>query len=124
MRRALLIVAVLMVLAPAGCKTVEPEGPPADESRVRSLRIQWRREDPGAVVLEVLAAGRGLVAMAGGREEGLGPGLPMGIYRDGGWVATVRTLKVDRDLTQAKVVEGQADEVRAGDIAVYLPAHR
>jgi hypothetical protein len=124
MGRVLVVVAAIAALAAPGCRTAGPERAAADGSRLLALRTQWRREEPGAIVLEVAAAGRGLVAMAGGRDEGLAPGLLMGVCRDGEWLATVRVLKVDRELTQALVVDGEADAVRAGDAAVYLPVHR
>ncbi len=124
MYRLLVLVAAIAAVAGPGCRTAGPERAAADGSRLQALRTQWRRVEPGAVVLEVAAAGRGLVAMAGGRDEGLAPDLLLGVYRDGEWVATVRVLKVDRELTQALVVDGEADAVRAGDAAVYLPVHR
>jgi len=65
-----------------------------------------------------------LVALEGGRDEGLAPDFLMGIYRKGRWVATIRVLEVGPRWTQAEIVEGTTADVQAGDVGVYLPTRR
>ena len=140
MRR--LMAALATSAALAGCaaeRTSERLSP------LEAERLRWKWCDPGAIVLEVAAAesrragrrlgeaglcpgGAGnlpdLVALEGGREEGLAPDFLMGIYRKGRWVATIRVLEVGPRWTQAEIVEGTAADVKPGDVGVYLPSRR
>ncbi|MGB2796454.1 MAG: hypothetical protein WBD75_11270 [Phycisphaerae bacterium] len=115
-------------VALAGCAAERPSDrlPPLEAEQLR-----WKWCDPGAIVLEVAAAESrragnlpDLVALEGGREEGLAPDFLMGIYRKGRWVATIRVLEVGPRWTQAEIVEGTAADVQAGDVGVYLPTRR
>jgi hypothetical protein len=120
MKRLVVLAAVLLG---AGC------GGGAGRPDFEAERLRWKSCDLGAIVLEVEAArsfaGVGdLVALEGGRQEGLAPDLVLGIYRSGRWVATMRVLSVGRERTQGRIVEGVAADVRPGDVAVYLPIYR
>jgi len=121
------MVAVTAV-ALAGCAA---ERPSDRLSPLEAERLRWKWCDPGAIVLEVAAAESrragnlpDLVALEGGRDEGLAPDFLMGIYRKGRWVATIRVLEVDPRWTRAEIVEGTAADVRPGDVGVYLPTRR
>jgi hypothetical protein len=105
----------------AGCAATRPD--------LQTQRLQWKWCERGAIVLEVRAAesfaGVGdLVALEGGRDEGLAPDLVLGIYRSGRWIATLRVLGVGPVWTQGRIVEGSAGDVEPGDVAVYLPLRR
>lgn len=115
-------------VALAGCAA---ERPSDRLSPLEAEQLRWKWCDPGAIVLEVAAAESrragnlpDLVALQGGREEGLAPDFLMGIYRKGRWVATIRVLEVDPRWTRAEIVEGTAADVQAGDVGVYLPTRR
>ncbi|HET6441510.1 MAG TPA: hypothetical protein VFH53_03960 [Phycisphaerae bacterium] len=119
------MVAVAAV-ALAGCAA---ERPSDRLSSLEAEQLRWKWCDPGAIVLEVAAAEShpnlpDLVALEGGRAEGLAPDFLMGIYRKGQWVATIRVLEVDPRWTQAEIVEGAAADVQAGDVGVFLPTRR
>ena len=113
-------------VALAGCAA---ERPSDRLSPLEAEQLRWKWCDPGAIVLEVAAAESqpnlpDLVALEGGREEGLAPDFLMGIYRKGRWVATIRVLEVGPRWTQAEIVEGTVADVQAGDVGVYLPTRR
>jgi len=124
-------------VALAGCAA---ERPSDRLSPLEAEQLRWKWCDPGAIVLEVAAAESrraaagdltwragnlpDLVALEGGREEGLAPDFLMGIYRKGRWVATIRVLEVGPRWTQAEIVEGTLADVQAGDVGVYLPTRR
>jgi hypothetical protein len=115
-------------VALAGCAA---ERPSDRLSPLEAEQLRWKWCDPGAIVLEVAAAESrragnlpDLVALEGGREEGLAPDFLMGIYRKGRWVATIRVLEVGPRWTQAEIVEGAAADVQTGDVGVYLPTRR
>ena len=124
MKQRLMVAVAAMALA--GCAAER------SSDRLSSLeaeQLRWKWCDPGAIVLEVAAAESqpnlpDLVALEGGREEGLAPDFLMGIYRKGRWVATIRVLEVDPRWTRAEIVEGAAADVRPGDVGVYLPTRR
>jgi hypothetical protein len=136
------MVVLATAVALAGCAA---ERPSDRLSPLAAEQLRWKWCDPGAIVLEVAAAesrragrrlgvpagcpgGAGnlpdLVALEGGREEGLAPDFLMGIYRKGRWVATIRVLEVGPRWTQAEIVEGTVADVQAGDVGVYLPTRR
>ena len=124
MRRLMVVLATAVALA--GCAA---ERPSDRLSPLEAEQLRWKWCDPGAIVLEVAAAESqpnlpDLVALEGGRDEGLAPDFLMGIYRKGRWVATIRVLEVDPRWTRAEIVEGTAADVRPGDVGVYLPTRR
>ena len=113
-------------MALTGCAAERSSDRP---SPLEAEQLRWKWRDPGAIVLKVAAAEShpnlpDLVALEGGREEGLAPDFLMGIYRQGRWVATIRVLEVGPRWTQAEIVEGAAADVQAGDVGVFLPTRR
>ena len=124
MKRWLMVTVATLALAGCAAERASDRLSPLEAERLR-----WKWCDPGAIVLEVAAAEAdpnlpALVALEGGREEGLAPDFLMGIYRKGRWVATIRVLEVDPRWTRAEIVEGTAADVKPGDVGVYLPTRR
>jgi len=104
----------------AGCAAARPEERKAAAAPEAPAPVNWKWTHPGAIVLEVRAADKDLVALAGGLEEGLAPGQRMGVYRGPRKIGTLQLLKVDRDVTVARRI-GAIEDIRPGDTAVYLP---
>ena len=118
MRNILLALVFCSVLA--GCAATRPEERTPAAAPDAPAPVNWKWTHPGAIVLEVRAADKDLVALAGGLEEGLASGQRMGVYRGPRKIGTLQILKVDRDVTVARRI-GAIEDIRPGDTAVYLP---